>query len=71
MVDAIKAGSPPTDPDRMTRVRLASDLPAAERPKVRVLDPASHGFQALLDRARTDRGADFSICDLQLPSQVR
>ena len=71
VVDAMKVGAPPVDPDHLTRVRLASDLPPEERPKVRVLDAASPGFRALLDRTREDRGADFSVCDLQLPSQVQ
>ncbi|WEK56799.1 MAG: peptidylprolyl isomerase [Candidatus Brevundimonas phytovorans] len=59
-----------TDPDRMTRVRVASDLPAAERPTARVLDTASPQFRALADAARQARGADFSVCDIDLPVQV-
>lgn len=71
VVQDIKVGSPPVDPDRMIRVRLASDLPPGEHLNIRVLDPARPGFKALLDRTRADRGADFSICDIQLPAQVR
>ncbi len=57
-------------PDRMTRVRVAADLPEAERPAVQVLDTGSATFRALADRARSARGADFSICDIELPVQV-
>ena len=59
-----------TDPDRMTRVRVASDLPEAERPTVRVLDTGSARFRALAEAARQARGADFSVCDIDLPVQV-
>ena len=57
-------------PDRMVRVRLASDMLEAERPTVQVLDTASARFQALIAQTRQTRGADFSICDIDLPAQV-
>jgi len=57
-------------PDRMTRVRAASDLPEAERPTVQVLATDSPRFQALVQDVRTARGADFSVCDVTLPVQV-
>jgi len=63
-------GAVTSEPDRMTRVRIVSDLPEAERPVVQVLDPMSAGFRTLAERTRTARGADFSICDVVLPSQV-
>lgn len=59
-----------SEPDRMTRVRVASDLPEAERPTVQVLDTASPRFQALVTETRAARGADFSVCDITLPVQV-
>ena len=64
--DGIVAGTP----DRMTQVRIAADIPEADRPVVSVLAPGSARFEALTVEARTARGADFSICDLELPSQV-
>ena len=76
VVRAIKTGDPANngvvafEPDRMTRVRVAVDLPEAERPIVQVLDPGSAAFRALADAARSARGADFSICDIDLPVQV-
>ncbi len=67
----IKVGEPVEQPqDAMKTVRLAADLPEAERPKVQVVDPASPGGQALIARARADKGADFSICDVDLTAKV-
>jgi peptidylprolyl isomerase len=57
-------------PDRMVRVRLASDMAEAERPAVQVLDTASARFRTLVADVRQARGADFSICDIDLPAQV-
>ena len=57
-------------PDRMTRVRVASDLPEAERPTVQVLSTGSERFRTLVGEARAARGADFSVCDVTLPVQV-
>ena len=75
VVRAIKVGdgdngAVTAEPDRMTRVRVASDLPEAERPAVQVLDAHSTTFGSLVDAARRARGADFSVCDVTLPVQV-
>lgn len=75
VVRAIKVGdgdngAVTADPDRMTRVRVAADLPEAERPMVQVLDARSTTFGTLVDAARRARGADFSLCDVTLPVQV-
>lgn len=75
VVRALKAGPPAedgavTDPDIMTRVRMASDLPAAQRPTVRVLDPRSPRMTAVVEQARAARGAAFNICDVDLPVEV-
>ena len=58
------------EPDRMTRVRIAADLPEVGRPVVRVLDTESAGFRALAEQVRQARGADFSVCDITLPVDV-
>jgi peptidylprolyl isomerase len=75
VVRAIKVGDGDngmvgSEPDRMTRVRIASDLPEAERTSIQVLDTASPRFQALVSETRAARGADFSVCDITLPVQV-
>tara|TARA_R110002051_G_scaffold75564_1_gene137386 strand:- start:2004 stop:2915 length:912 start_codon:yes stop_codon:yes gene_type:complete len=59
-----------SDPDRMTRVRVAADLPEVGRPVVRVLDTESAGFRTLAEQVRQARGADFSVCDITLPVDV-
>ena len=59
-----------TDPDRMTRVRVAADIAEAERPSVWVLATDSPRFRAIVDETRTSRGADFSVCDVTLPVHV-
>lgn len=72
VVRAIKVGEPPAVPqDKMLTVRVLADLPPATRPKIRVVDTASPWFAAYLSRTRTAKGSDFSICDLDIPSDVK
>ena len=71
VVRAIKTGEPVSDPDRMTRVRVLADLPEGERPKVQVIDEHGPAFRRLASRVRRARGADFSVCDIELPAQIR
>ncbi len=67
-VRAIKTGEPvPAPQDQMQKVRLLSDIPESERPKVRVIDPKSAWFAAETKRLRALKGADFSVCDIDLP----
>ncbi|MCR5878940.1 hypothetical protein [Phenylobacterium sp. J367] len=47
-------------------MRVAADLPAAERPRLEVEDPRGAAFQRRLAETRRARGADFSICDLEV-----
>jgi peptidylprolyl isomerase len=72
VVRAIKTGEPVADPqDKMLTVRLGSDLAPVDRPKVYVLDTQSAVFKAMVDKARADKGADLSACDIEIPAQVR
>ena len=72
VVRAIKTGEPVEKPqDRMIKVRLLADIPPAERPTVRVVDPASAWFKGEIARKRAARGADFSVCDLDLAVDIR
>jgi peptidylprolyl isomerase len=66
VVRAIKTGEPPPDPDRMIRVRLATDLPVAERPRLQVADPRGPAFQARAAALKAKLGARFSVCDLPI-----
>lgn len=70
-VRAIKTGEPVVDPDRMIKVRILADIPAADRPKIEVLDAGSARFRALVAATRKTRGADFSVCDVDLPVRVQ
>jgi peptidylprolyl isomerase len=67
VVRAIRPGEPPPDPDRMIRVRLAADLPAAERPRLEVANPLGPAFQARAAAVKARLGARFSVCDLPIP----
>ena len=72
VVRAIKIGEPVEQPqDRMHRVRMASELSEAERPKVRVIDPQGPWFKAEIARVRAAKGADFSACDVNIPVEVK
>ena len=73
VVHSIKAGSEAqngavADPDVMTRARTAAALPEGERPSVRVATGAA--MQAEVERVRAERGAAFTVCDVQPPVQV-
>jgi peptidylprolyl isomerase len=70
VVRALAVGEPPPAPDRMLRVRVLADMPVAERPLVEVADTAAPSFQAVIDRVRAARGADFSICDIDVPARI-
>jgi peptidylprolyl isomerase len=70
-IRTIKTGEPVAAPqDRMDRVRVLADIPASERPTVRVIDPAGPWFKGEIDRLRKEKGADFSLCDVNIPVKV-
>jgi peptidylprolyl isomerase len=72
VVRQIKTGEPVEQPqDRMDRVRLLADLPDAERPKIRVIDPKGPWFKAEIAQVRAAKGADFSACDVEIPVEVK
>jgi peptidylprolyl isomerase len=64
VVRAIAPGEPPAHPDRMIRAQVMADMPAASRPRMRVIDTGSVRFKALVAEERLRRGADFSLCDV-------
>ncbi|HEX7885704.1 MAG TPA: peptidylprolyl isomerase [Phenylobacterium sp.] len=72
VVTAIKVGEPVSDPqDRMERLRLLSDIPEKDRPKVRVIDPAGPWFKAEIARAQATGGANFTACNVNIPVEVK
>lgn len=66
----LAVGEPPATPDRMLKVRVAADMPAAERPRLSILNLESPAFRTLVRQTRMAKGADFSICDLEVPVRV-
>lgn len=75
VVKAMKAGTEAgngqvVDPDVMTRARTAAALPEDQRPVVRVMSAASPAFAALVERTRAERGAQFTVCDIQPAAEV-
>lgn len=74
--EALKAGSEEADgrvsddPDTLVRVRTAASMPAGDRPSGRVLDPASPRFAEAVAAARAEKGAAFSVCDVQPVSEI-
>jgi peptidylprolyl isomerase len=72
VVRSIKTGEPVDPPqDKMLTVRVLADIPAAQRPTVRVIDPRGSWFQAMAKRMRAQSVTGLSLCDLDLPSQVK
>ena len=71
-IRAIKTGEPVPDPqDKMITVRLLSDIPAAQRPKIQVMNTGSAAFKALVDKKRAEMGGAFGPCDVTVPVQVK
>lgn len=67
VVRAIAVGEPPTVPDRMAAVRLLADIAETERPHYERMDEHAPEFAAEIARVRAAKGADFSICDVEVP----
>lgn len=72
VVVGIKVGEPVAAPqDRMITVRLASDMPEADRPKIQVLDTHSAAFRWQLDKAIANDGSTFTVCDVPVPTRTK
>jgi peptidylprolyl isomerase len=67
VIRAMTVGEPPEHPDRMLKVRVLADIPAPERPKLELMDTRGPAFARLVAKARAARGADFSVCDVEVP----
>jgi len=70
VVRAMNIGEPPTTPDKMLRVRVAADMPANDQPRVQIMDTRSPAFRAMVEKVKKAKGADFSVCDIELPTKV-
>ena len=69
----IKVGSKGEDanfvPDVMNKVRVAADIPAAERVKVQVLKTDSPAFKNYLKSQKKSDGTYPDICDIRIPTR--
>ena len=70
IVDGLAVGEPPPIPDKMTTVRIAADMPAAERAPLYVLRTDGKDFAGEIEDYRKKAGADFSVCDIPIPATV-
>jgi peptidylprolyl isomerase len=66
VIGRLAVGEPPARPDRMVRVRVAAELPTAERPRIQVLDERSSAFQSRVAALKRSKGAAFSVCDVDV-----
>lgn len=70
-VRAIKVGEPVAPPrDAMLKVRMLSDMPAGDRPKIQVLDTASPSFRAMVEAAKASGMGPASACDMTVPVRI-
>jgi peptidylprolyl isomerase len=71
VIRAIKVGEPvPAPQDTVVKVRVLADIPAAERPTVRVIDPGGPWFKAEVERVRKEKAVGVGVCDLDLPVDI-
>jgi peptidylprolyl isomerase len=71
-IRAIKVGEPVAAPqDKMVTVRVLSEIPEAQRPKIQVMDTRGPAFSALIAKRRAEMGGAFTLCDVTLPVQVK
>jgi peptidylprolyl isomerase len=70
VVFAIKNGEPPVGPDKMNRVRVLADIPAAERPVVEVTNYDAAKLAAATQAAAQAKGTAFTLCDIPFQTRV-
>jgi len=70
-VNGVAVGEPPKVPDLMLKVRMLADIPEAERPKLEVMDARGPAFQARVAALKREKGAAFTVCDLEIPARLR
>jgi peptidylprolyl isomerase len=63
VVRSLKTGEPVVNPDKMTTIRVAADLPPAERPNVQVVDGNSAWVKTAAKYAS-------DVCEIELPARV-
>lgn len=63
-------GEPPAQSDLMNRVVVAGDLEEDKRPRVEMMDTTSERFQVMVRATRQERGANFSLSDVRVPTRL-
>ena len=71
VISAVAVGEPPVTPDVMERVRVAADMPEAERPLVEKWDIQDPAFGRWVETIRREKGEDFTLSDLRVPTRLR
>jgi peptidylprolyl isomerase len=71
VVRAMNVGEPPANPDKMTRVRVAADMPEAERPRLDVLNERGPAFARAAGAIQRKSGAAFTVCDIAITTRLR
>lgn len=73
-IDAIRVGTLGQDdgfvPDTIDSMRVAADLPEAERSHVQVVDTDSAAFTAYLNSLRDAAGALPDVCEIPVPTRI-
>jgi peptidylprolyl isomerase len=70
VVRAVAVGEPPAHPDRMIRVQVMADAAVSEQPHVEVIDTRSAAFAEAVGAVRREKGADFSLCDVDVTRRM-
>jgi peptidylprolyl isomerase len=71
VVRSIKTGEPVAAPrDVMIKVYVLADVPAASRPRIRVIDTKSAYFHAFATRSRAAIGDRFTPCDIEVAGEA-
>lgn len=65
---SLQHGEPPAHPDVMQTVRIMADIPEASRPAIKV--PSDMAMSKMIAQKREEKGADFSVCDVRIPSKM-
>jgi peptidylprolyl isomerase len=63
VIKQLKVGEPVVNPDKMTSVRVAADLPPGQQPKVQVVDTTGPWV-------KTAAKYTPDVCDIELPAKV-
>ncbi len=69
VVHSLAVGEPPDHPDAMVKVQMLADMKDA--PQIDILNTQGAEFAHLVKQARARSGADFSVCDVDVPFRIR